>query len=148
MVDVEWSPGYPGKMHETNGGEHTNITIRLTCRNEGRTPAWITEKRACVQVVRDLIANPDSSLVGVVQTDVEALGVRCSKGKERDFALRGDGWEYGTESDGTMTVVFGIIKYRDPFSNDRSTTFAWRITPSNEFQRLGLGLYPEYNKYT
>jgi hypothetical protein len=149
MVDIEWTPGYGTRLHETDfAGDHTHVAVRLTCRNEGRTPAWITEKRARIEVAKDLIAKPEWDAVDVIQAGIEGLGVQRSRGKGRDFSLRGDGWEYGVEHDGTMTVIYGIIKYQDPFSDERTTTFGWKILPNNEFQRLGLGLYPAYNEYT
>ena len=149
MIDIEWTPGYGTRIHGTDqSGDYTHATIRLTCRNEGKTPAWITEKRACVEVVKDLIAEPNFSNVGVVQTNAEALGVEHGAGKPRDIALQGSGWQYGMEQDGTMTVVYGIIKYSDPFASERTTTFGWRILPNNEFETLSLALYPAYNKYT
>ncbi len=82
----------------------------------------------------------------VIQIESEALGVRRSRGKGTDFSLTGDGWQSGGEHDGTMTVVYGIVKYRDAFSDTRTTTFGWCISLSNEFEPLGV--YPEYNKFT
>ena len=84
MIDIDWCIGRSEKERlQTPDGDLTNIVIALTSRNEGRTPAWISEKRACVVVAKDLPAHPDFSQVDVVQTDVEALGVRCSQGERR-----------------------------------------------------------------
>jgi hypothetical protein len=147
MVDIEWTPGYPTRMRAvTERDVRTALSVRLTCRNEGKTPAWITQKKACIQVVKELPAIPDFSSMDVIQTEPEPLGVVRSLGKARDFALTGDGWQSGTEDDGTMTVIYGIITYRDAFSDSRTTTFGWRITLGNEFETLGF--YPEYNKNT
>src|SRR5260370_11577568 len=65
MVDVEWDTAKwaDRKAHVVEGsgagGDTTCIYIVLTCRNEGRSPAWIEEKRARFQIVDALPDTPD-----------------------------------------------------------------------------------------
>ena len=147
IVDIQWAPKYPGRNHmqKTWGGRQdtTMVSVRLPCSNQGKTPAWITEKRACIQVVKSLPTVPDIAAIDIIQSELEPLGAEHMTGEKRDFVLEGDGWESRLE-EGLMTVVYGAVKYRDIFSNERQTTFAWRITLDNELERLEG--YSEYNE--
>jgi len=51
----------------------------------------------------------------------------------------------GRQEHGKLTVVYGVVKYRDIFDKRRETTFAYRIL-NGELRRLEG--YPEYNKNT
>jgi hypothetical protein len=43
-----------------------------------------------------------------------------------------------------MTVIYGVIIYRDAFSNEHTTTFGYKLTADGQLKRLeGL---PEYNQ--
>ena len=119
----------------------TSFSVRIICKNDGRTPAWITEKRARIDVVDDLPRQPNWATVEIIQTEPEPLsvgetglakdeGLTCNKG--RDF--------------GKMTVVYGLVKYRDVFAADRATSFAYIIRADGKLERLPG--YPEYNKNT
>jgi hypothetical protein len=80
MVQLDPVPGQGGPF---DGEEiirdiithKTGMTIRLICKNDGGTPAWITEKRACVDVVDSLPVTPNWDAVPVIQSEPEPLSV-------------------------------------------------------------------------
>src|SRR5712692_11835127 len=81
MVDVEWDTAKwaDRKAHVVEGsgtgGDTTGIYVVLTCRNEGRSPAWIEEKRARFEIVEVLPDTPDLSTAEFVQAGLEPVGV-------------------------------------------------------------------------
>lgn len=146
MADVEWdsSKWADRKPHvlegSGTGGDTTGIYVVLTCRNEGRSPAWIEEKRARFQIVDVLPDKPDLTSAEFIQAGPEPIGI----GKALAHSWQATGT--GHEALGKMMVVYGIVKYRDIFDKLRETTFGYRITPSRELVRLEDKR--EYNKYT
>jgi len=77
MVKVDKVPGHGGVFHGAGVGPGTPITqstgapIRITCKNEGKTPAWITEILACLDVVDSLPDVPDFKYAQMVQNEPE-----------------------------------------------------------------------------
>jgi hypothetical protein len=147
MVELEWVPGYLGRelgSRKIEGGEQTfNTTapIRFKYTNEGKTIAWIDEKLACFQIVKELPKQPDLSVLEMLDPVPEWIGVKG--GGKLDRGLEADGQE---NIEGAMSVVWGVIKYRDAFNARHETVFGFRIRPDETFVRL-IGL-TEYNKTT
>jgi hypothetical protein len=146
MVDVEWDT-HKWADREAHvlegsgtGGDTTGIYVVLTCRNEGRSPAWIEEKRARFQIVDALPDTPDLTSAEFVHARPEPIGV----GKANKIPWQATAT--GHESPGKMMVVYGVVKYRDIFDKFRETTFGYRITPSRELVRLEGKR--DYNKHT
>ena len=56
LADLSW---YPGQLNVCLGTtqrgelieEHTDVSVKLTCKNEGRSPAWVDEVHGCVEIV-------------------------------------------------------------------------------------------------
>ncbi len=146
MVDVKWDTDKwaDSKAHVVEGsgtgGDTTGIYVALSCRNEGRSPAWIEEERARFQIVDALPDTPDLTSAEFVHAVPEPIGV----GKANQISWPATAT--GHESLGKMMVVYGVVKYRDIFDKPRETTFAYRITPSTELVRLEGKR--EYNKHT
>jgi hypothetical protein len=147
MVELEWVPGYLGRelgSRRIEGGEqtfNTSAPIRFKYTNEGKTIAWIDEKLACFQIVKELPKQPDLSVLEMLDPVPEWVGVKG--GGKLDKGLEADGQE---KSEGVMSVVWGVIKYRDAFNARHETVFGFRIRPDETFVRL-IGL-TEYNKTT
>ncbi len=150
MVDVEWDTAKwaDRKAHvlegSGTGGDTTGIYIVLTCRNEGRSPAWIEEKRARFQIVDVLPPKPDFSSAEFIQVGPEPIGIGKALPHTNHIYWLATGT--GHEGLGKTMVVYGIVTYRDIFNKLRETTFGYRITPSRELVRLED--MREYNKYT
>jgi hypothetical protein len=151
MVDIAPAPGWGGKVHGTIGdhvakGIHTQTTsfaLRVISRNEGKAPAWIIEKRICVDIRNaSLPTIPDLDSIQTRDYEPQPVAV----GKEGIPA-----WDItpscdGHEDVGRTTVIYGAIIYRDPFSESHITTFGYSIAPDGQLKRLeGL---PKYNENT
>ncbi len=130
--------------------ERTKIQFTLRFKNEGRTPCWITEKRICFQMVERLpdepffdgtslaFNNPEEEPVGVARHSLLAGELVCNGVHLMVLETPGD--EHAFK--GNIPVLYGLIKYRDPFSGDRKTFFGF------QFKSRGRELIhsPAYNK--
>jgi hypothetical protein len=149
MVDVEWDSDkwadrQPHVLEGSGtGGDTTGIYVVLTCRNEGRSPAWIEEKRARFQIVDVLPDTPDLTTAEFIQAVPEPIGIGKALPHTNHISWQAIGT--GHEGFGKMMVVYGVVKYRDIFDRPRETTFGYRITPSRELVRLEGKR--EYNKH-
>lgn len=141
MVELGWIPGSAGRMPgaSIDRGPHTTVAIRFKYTNEGKTIAWIDEKLACFQIVKDLPKEPDLSVLEMIDAEPEWIGSKA--GGHLDQALEAAGEEGMVD----ISVVWGLIRYRDAFGK-HETTFGFRIRPDNRFERIA-GL-TEYNKTT
>ncbi len=146
MATVEWDTGKwaDKKAHvlegSGSGGDTTGIYIVLTCRNEGRSPAWIEEKRAKFEIVDVLPHTPDLSSADFIQVGPEPIGV----GRANQIAWQATAT--GHEGLEKAMTVYGIVTYRDIFDRLHETTFGYRITTGRELVRLED--MREYNKST
>ena len=149
MVDVEhdatkWADG---KVHILEGGgtggDTTSFHAVLVCRNEGSSPGWIDEKRVKFEIVSSLPHRPNLESAQSIQAGPRPIG----PGQGPSHM---DSWHFvaeamGHQKQGEMTVIYGLVKYRDIFSRRRETTFGYRVL-NGELTRLEG--YPEYNKNT
>lgn len=113
-MKIDWAPGYSGIY----AGEHTkngttkmmlDATVRMTYRNDGKTPAWITQRYATMKVIgeNDALAKP---IVG--EEDIIDYGiVSLASGEEKWFDA-----PLQTEQQQivgvTLTVIYGVVRYR------------------------------------
>lgn len=142
MVELDWVPGYPKVIlgDSTDIGPHTSAAIRFMYTNEGKTIAWIDEKLACFQIAKELPERPDFGVLEMLDCEPEWVGV--NDGGRLDKTLEAA----GREGMGDISVIRGVIRYRDAFNARHETVFGFRIRPDNRFERLaGLS---EYNRTT
>src|SRR6267378_920920 len=150
MVTVEWDTGKwtDGKAHvlegSGSGGDTTGIYVVLTCRNEGKSPAWIEEKRAKFEIVDVLPHRPDLSSADFIQVGPEPIGIGNALPQTNHIAWQATA--RGHVGPGMHMVVYGEVTYRDIFDRLHETTFGYRITPGRELVRLEN--MREYNKNT
>jgi hypothetical protein len=134
-------------VHETSiGGIGTvEVDICLICKNDGRTPAWITERRICFRNVAVLPTKPDYETVRGWEYMTQELAPMKVGG---DLTTR---WKLeceGPTKAGNDLFAYGIVKYRDAFSPERETRFIYTVQ-GREFRRLvSTEDYWEYCKYT
>jgi hypothetical protein len=149
MVDVEhnakkWADG---KVHILEGsgtdGNTTAFYAVLVCRNEGSSPCWIDEKRVKFEIVSSLPPNPNLESAQFIQ--VGPIPIGTGRALPNTDILPFEPIAMGHQEPRKMTVIYGIVKYRDIFKKCRQTTFAYRIL-NGELRRLEG--YPEYNKNT
>jgi len=135
------------KVHVLQGsgtsGDSTGFYAVLICRNEGRSPAWLGERRARFEIVSGLPPKPNLELTELIEASPTPLGTgQALPHTERlSFPITAQ----GHEELGRMNVIYGVVKYRDIFGKNRKTTFGYRLTPDRRFVRLE---YAEYNKHT
>jgi hypothetical protein len=145
MVDLDWVPACP-KITLGSGSErgsairhYTSAGVRFKYTNEGKTIAWIDEKLARFQIVKNLPAHPNPSDLELLDAEPEWLASKASG--HLDETLQAEGQE-GT---GDISVIWGVIRYRDAFGK-HETTFGFSVLPDYRIERIA-GL-PEYNKST
>jgi hypothetical protein len=109
----------------SRGGEERHwltASIRLSCKNDGRTPAWILAKLVCLKVVRDLSRLPEAPDTGemqAIQQGYMPLGVGVTTEQDWDVPY----WLDRTEREGDVIVLCGVVQYRDALSNNYHETF-------------------------
>jgi hypothetical protein len=141
MVSLEWQ-NTRGLINTSSGsrGENTNFAVRLVCTNQGKTPAWITEKRIRAVSVDPLPPEPDIDGTQLIQK-LETLSAGQESIREEDVTAE------GLMAAGKTTAIYGIVRYRDIFRNDHYTTFGYCVFQGN----VPLGrivALPKYNENT
>jgi len=106
MVELEWAPGNARRMVSSST---TGVPIRLIYTNEGKTVAWIDEKLACFQIVKELPKQPDFGALRMLDNEPEWVGVKG--GGKLDETLLASGQEGIVD----ISVIWGVIRYRDAF---------------------------------
>jgi hypothetical protein len=146
MVDVDWNnPGNWGG-HILYGSDSISLALKICCRNDGRSLAWITEKYICAEMVEALTAKPDfTNPENVVQRQVQPLA--ASKGDEGRIVKVSCPSQPSLRKQ-RLFVVYGRVKYRTIFdTQEGETTFGYLLDASDKLVRLA-GKWPEYNKNT
>jgi len=146
MVDVDRVPGVGGltDMQGIEMGvgpvrtEATGFRARIVCRNDGKTPAWITEKRAGLDILDSIPESPDWSRTAQIQVAPEpiSVGQASEPHDETLFSKRG-------RAPGKIIILYGIVKYRDPFGANRSTSFGYLVQDDGSLERLPNSKYNE-----
>src|ERR1700674_1889744 len=119
--------------------EITDINVKLTCRNEGRSPAWIDEVHGCVEIVTrgSAIRIPEKKNLRTFGP-IEPLGAN----KERSRVLEMQCAGHGKENE--FMSVYVIVEYRDIFSKKRETFLGYTIdSDGGIYRQLAL---PERNR--
>ncbi len=143
MLDIERAPG-EGFIMETKGagGHGTGAHIRLTCSNQGKTPARIIEIRARLLAgIRPLPPEPDLNI-----EILEAGPFYLQPGMPfvKDTLIYGE----GGAGIGEMVVIYGVVRYTHLFSaQEVHTTFGYRVI-HRELRRLEGEQYRKYNENT
>lgn len=119
-----------GKVHIVLGsgtdGDSTGAWIVLSCHNEGKSPAWIYEKRVKFEVVHRVNPEPDFDSLPVVFRGREPIGIGQSAIPNITKLHRLEIAE-GHSKSGDAMIIYGIVKYRDIFDERRHVTFGYRI---------------------
>jgi hypothetical protein len=146
MVDVDSVPGMAGIVDGQISvmgvgqvtAESTGFRARIICKNDGKTPAWITEKRVGLDIVESVPEIPDWTRTDVIQVAPEPLSVgQVSKPTDETLICKRG------RALGKMTILYGIVKYRDPFGGNRSTSFGYQVRDDGSLERLSN---PKYNE--
>ena len=144
----KWSDG---KVHILEGsgtsGDSTGTWIILSCHNEGKSPAWIYEKRVKFEVAPRLNPAPDFDSLPVVFNGREPIGIGQAAIPNVTKLHRLEIAE-GHTKPGDMMIIYGIVRYHDIFKESRTATFGYQITGESEGYILGRLTESAYNDNT
>jgi hypothetical protein len=149
MADVDWDTekwaGGEAHILESSGssGDNTTFYAVLTCRNEGKSPAWIEEQRATFEIVTSLPDTPNLESAKFIKVGPEPIGIGNALPPTTHIPFQPVA--AGHEKNGTMMVIYGTVKYRDIFNKQRTTSFAYKVI---NLKLVRLESYPKYNEHT
>jgi hypothetical protein len=154
MADVGWDTRKTQMKlihgtHGSNAEKTTSVYVVLTCKNDGKSPAWIIHKRARMRIVEALPKEPEFGPVieGEEFHEPWTDPINASVEKEYHFTLQCPGQ---LSNDGRILILYGWIKYRDIFDHraERYTGFGYMVD-QGEFKRLPLiEGFDMYNVFT
>ena len=140
MVEAKFPLG-AGPL-STSGGINDGFTItdfEVIVENAGRTPAWVYEQVVQMSVSKlppvpefDSTAERNSGIYPIVQNQPATTWKPYTKAKGIPDL---DGQPY----------IFGVVRYRDSFSDSRETYFGYIVKDWKRLERLPN---PAFNKYT
>ncbi len=144
IVDLGWPNGAEQGTLGTSvsfGVESWSVFVVITCRNQGRTPAWIVERRMGLLSTPDIPDMPPLDSAKILQTQRETLLVGGPEYSNTEIV---ETKKQIVDEEGR--IVFGVVKYLDIYGKIRETTFGYRV--SKYFRLHRLADHPEYNKHT
>lgn len=130
MADLRWRDRVRTGRNNMDGQW---ADLDLFCKNDGRTPAWITEKFARLAIVTTIPEEPDFSSIchrDFHKICTEPLRVGGDSTISVDLACEGL-----REAEKTM-IVYGFVRYRDVFSSDSETRFGYIFAHSDQLERI------------
>jgi hypothetical protein len=148
MAELGW---YGSALHiaditsesQTEGRTETTATmLELTCKNEGRSPAWIDNVYAHMEISSNVanLAEPRKRDDGRTFGPLGPLGAGKEHARVLDLTCPGLLADHGFKS------VYAIVEYRDIFNVKRETHLGYSIGRNAEIHRQD-GL-PERNRNT
>jgi hypothetical protein len=140
LAELGWHDEPADRIREDELG-CTAVYVRLTCKNEGRSPAWIDHVYGRVDIasLRSDVKEYSKQECGNfgLMEPVGAGGEKC-----RGLGLHCDGTRKGEE----FLSVSVIIEYHDIFGKQRETTIGYSVVlPSNLYRQNGS---PNRNRNT
>jgi hypothetical protein len=145
ILDTLTWGGHGGLVKITDpAGIHSVAEIDLFWRNHGNTPAWISEVSVKMEVTSAGPARkPDLTGAEVFYGPVPVVPGNPPNRDGHRFQLSCNGF---AEESHQMTLIYGVIRYRDSFTPEGKnweTWFGYRVVEHNATERLA---HPEYNK--
>lgn len=141
MADLQWRDRV--RIMHTNH-DKTAVDLDLVCRNDGRTPAWITEARVRVGIGESLPPIPIFDPIKKGDwSELRPIPLTVSG----EWKCKADCWCEGRLGFGKAIFIYGFVKYRDAFRTDRETRFGYSAY-FNQEDKLDRITHPEYNKNT
>lgn len=124
LAQLESDTNLPGPICLTNHPPETTAVLKLICRNEGKSPAWIDNVYGRMDVVssrteiRDNYERHDCEDFGSMEP-IGAAGVGS-----RSLELNA----VGMVGEGSFLSTFVIVDYHDIFGKSRTTTLVGSFT--------------------
>jgi hypothetical protein len=147
MVNVHWHAG-AGRIVDSQSVinsaviDHVSANVDCFIHNNGRSPAWVTEKRIGIAIVdgEHLPSEPVLERTPVRNVTLEPMAA------DADSIWHVQPGCQGPRELGKLMIIYGAVTYRDIFDVNRETRFGYMVNPSDELERIPS--YPSYNKYT
>jgi hypothetical protein len=142
MGELGWYEKVGPNIQESSvkGAARTIVMMKLTCKNEGKSPAWIENVYTRLDIT-------SGSLIDEI--DTENLGSNGRWGALSGGESRSQSVEflaYDVRGEGEFLSVFVIIEYRDIFDIKRETFLGYSIDAhGNVYRQNGL---PNRNRNT
>lgn len=144
LVEITGQNGKPRLIHgeSVNFGVRTwSVTVDISCSNQGRTPAWIVERRISLLPHIQVPEKPPLDSATLIATEPVTLLVG-----QPAFVTTQIVESKEQIPDEDHRILYGVIKYRDIYGRIRQTTFGYRVS---RFFMLGrMSDYPAYNEHT
>ena len=139
MVEVQWD-GQRSKreVNSADGVTRTSVGVRIICRNEGRSPAWIKQISITLKIHNYISADPTLP-TNPSDNFVTFYPLPVGQGYTKTRIVIGEGWS-NTETN----LLYGAVMYQDFSGKMRETWFAYVVSDAI------LERFPEpaYNKNT
>ena len=108
----------------------TTVNVKLTCRNDGRSPAWIDQVYAQVEIF-----STAATLGNKKKSECQTFGPMgpLGAGKEQSRVL--ELTCLGHRKDEKYLAVYAVLEYRDIFGIKRETVLGYSIDSDGEIYR-------------
>src|SRR6266478_4816045 len=104
--------------------ETTEVTLGLTCRNEGRSPAWVDKIHGYSEIVEGKLRDLGSP-VGHETQEFPSIGpIAPGKSEYRNLRLICQGHLKNTQ----LLSIFVLVEYRDIFGQKRVTICGYTVS--------------------
>lgn len=120
----------------------SEIKLKLNCRNEGKSLAWIDSVRGRADIVTEVAASDDSERPDLISFGaLPALAAGMQQARILQFDCPGQ------PKEGEFFSVYVAIEYRDIFGIKRKTTLGYSLDPGGEMI-YRQDAYPQRNMNT
>jgi hypothetical protein len=123
-VTVDWSQGHEGIFHmgptpDREKSEH--VEANISCKNDGRTPAWIIEVRACLKIFDSRPAKPPLEYTEAIKHGIVSLGAGQEKSCDASLSCE------GRQTLENHVIIYGVVRYRGISNVVGESLFAYSI---------------------
>jgi hypothetical protein len=104
--------------------ESTQVAVKLVCKNEGRSPAWVDKIQGYCELVEGKLADLPTPVGHEAQPFLPIGPIGPGGEKERLLLLEAP----GQAKHGQLISLFVLVEYRDPFGEKRVTTCGYTVS--------------------
>jgi hypothetical protein len=132
LTELNWSGYQQLKVVEnTSGGnpgdgiiETTTVAVKLTCRNEGRSPAWVDKVEGYGEIVEQRLRDIPSFVGHKMDSHLPIGPIGPGKEETRIMLFVCPGHAKGFR----LISLFLLVEYRDIFDQKRTTTCGYTVS--------------------
>lgn len=120
LTELNWTP-YESKVRDEPKIKTTEVFVTISCKNEGRSPAWVDKIKGHAEIVQGEIHDP--APVGHMQHFSPIGPIALGKSESRNLNLVCPGHAKDTD----LISVFVLVEYRDVFEQRRFTSCGYTV---------------------